>query len=138
METVIPICRIGTISKSQTRPFAIGGCGGITRVVDCSSSAWKTTGAWPTSIFVEMETCCAGLDLEKYCPFFASVESPATQTSSITTAALAQMSLESFPLAGRLLSCAFLFTWSREWACARGKRQNSWRPLCLKSIIRSL
>jgi len=89
----------------------------------CSGSAWKTTGACPTSIFVEMETCRAGLALDKYWPFFASVESPATQTSNITTAALAQIRPESFPLGGGLPSFAVLFTWFHEEAGAKRKRQ---------------
>jgi hypothetical protein len=58
----------------------------------------------------------------------ASVESPATPMSSITTAILAQMPLEKFCFTGWSLDWGSLFTWLRVENCREGKCEIPARP----------
>ena len=84
-ETLTPIRCTGTGSDLSIRVMRADGSGGAILATNCDRAPSKTIGACVKFILVDIETNRAGLVLGKYWPFFASVESPATEISRSTT-----------------------------------------------------
>jgi len=93
-------CIAGVDIRSE-RTARMAGSDGINLATGSSGARLMTGGALVRFILADSETCRAGLVLEKYCPFFASVESPASARSSMRTAALARHNLAGLPFADR-------------------------------------
>lgn len=94
-------CIAGVDIRSE-RTARMAGSEGINLVTDSSGARLMTGEAFVRFIFAESEICRAELVFEKYCPFLASVENPASARSSTRTAALARHSFAGLCFADRL------------------------------------
>jgi len=118
MDTATEMNCIAGVDIRCARMARMAGLGGTSLAVGSSGTRLMTGAVLAKFILADREICRAGFALEKYWPFLASVESPASAKSSMRTAALAIHSLAIWVSGNRRADCGswFIGGCSRELA----------------------
>src|SRR5271167_3492590 len=106
----------GVDMRSAARLARTTGCDGTNLTTGWSGARLIMGTALARFILAEREICRAEVALEKYCPFLASVERPASARSSKRMAPLPRYSFIEWGSSGRLLA------WGSRFICDDGEK----------------